>query len=412
MAEGITLKRIIDMDEAAELSSSDYALVDSATGGPKKFALGNELSSLKEDCLDIDDRVTALEGGGSGSGLTEDIKAALLQMARKVAYIDADGQDYYDDLYDALYTVTAISVNPTTVTLQTIGGTQQLTATTTPSGASVSWASSNTAVATVDANGLVTSVGYGSATITATAGQLSATCAVVVAQATVTSIDAVYTQSGTVYDTDSLDSLKDDLVVTAHWSNGTASTVASADYTLSGTLTVGTSTITVTYGGKTTTFTVTVSAGLYPMTITASDSGVGFGSVDVTKNTTTPPYRANTNGNRVYAYGANALGYEINPAKQYRISVTATEDVNVKMIIHEFNETAYAALQNIEAVPTGNKTASSWLSITPSTPYTYTPTQLINNEPPVCIWLTFKQADDNWWTSLDGSVFPITIEQL
>ena len=49
MAEGITLKRIIDMDEAAELSSSDYALVDSATGGPKKFALGNELSQLKED---------------------------------------------------------------------------------------------------------------------------------------------------------------------------------------------------------------------------------------------------------------------------------------------------------------------------------------------------------------------------
>ena len=49
MPEGITLKRIIDMDEAAELTSSDYALVDSATGGPKKFALGNELSSLKED---------------------------------------------------------------------------------------------------------------------------------------------------------------------------------------------------------------------------------------------------------------------------------------------------------------------------------------------------------------------------
>lgn len=49
MAEGITLKRIIDMDEATELTSSDYALVDSATGGPKKFALGDELSSLKDD---------------------------------------------------------------------------------------------------------------------------------------------------------------------------------------------------------------------------------------------------------------------------------------------------------------------------------------------------------------------------
>lgn len=53
MPEGITLKRIIDMDEAAELTSSDYALVDSTTGGPKKFALGNELSQLKEDLLDI-----------------------------------------------------------------------------------------------------------------------------------------------------------------------------------------------------------------------------------------------------------------------------------------------------------------------------------------------------------------------
>lgn len=53
MAEGITLKRIIDMDEATELTSSDYALVDSATGGPKKFALGDELSSLKEDIEEI-----------------------------------------------------------------------------------------------------------------------------------------------------------------------------------------------------------------------------------------------------------------------------------------------------------------------------------------------------------------------
>lgn len=53
MAEGITLKRIIDMDEAAELTSSDYALVDSATGGPKKFALGEELSSLKEEFSEL-----------------------------------------------------------------------------------------------------------------------------------------------------------------------------------------------------------------------------------------------------------------------------------------------------------------------------------------------------------------------
>ena len=75
--------------------------------------------------------------------------------------------------------------------------------------------------------------------------------------ATLVSITAVYTQSGTVYDTDSLDSLKADLVVTALYSDATTATVTA--YTLSGTLTAGTSTITVTYSGKTTTFDVTVS---------------------------------------------------------------------------------------------------------------------------------------------------------
>lgn len=70
------------------------------------------------------------------------------------------------------------------------------------------------------------------------------------------SISAVYTQGGTVYVTDTLDSLKSDLVVTAHMSDSTTRTVTT--YALSGTLTVGTSTITVSYGGKTTTFNVTV----------------------------------------------------------------------------------------------------------------------------------------------------------
>ena len=70
------------------------------------------------------------------------------------------------------------------------------------------------------------------------------------------SITAVYTQSGTVYDTDTLDSLKPDLVVTAYYDNQTSAVVT--DYTLSGRLTEGTSTITVSYAGLTDTFDVTV----------------------------------------------------------------------------------------------------------------------------------------------------------
>lgn len=143
-------------------------------------SIPEDYSQLSEDVSDLDDRVTALEEGGSGSGLTEDIKQALLQITEKVVYTDEHGQDYYDALYNAFYP-----------------------------------------------------------------------------PANLVSISAVYTQSGTVYDTDSLDSLKTDLVVTALYDDQTTETVTT--YTLSGTLTEGTSTITVSYGGKTTTFNVTVS---------------------------------------------------------------------------------------------------------------------------------------------------------
>lgn len=105
------------------------------------------------------------------------------------------------------------------------------------------------------------------------------------------SISAVYTQSGTVYDTDSLDSLKADLVVTALYGDGSTQTVPAESYTLSGTLTEGTSTITVSYGGKTATFTVAVTHNsvLYrlPTAFTSNgtntvDTGVALTDNDVT----------------------------------------------------------------------------------------------------------------------------------
>lgn len=74
--------------------------------------------------------------------------------------------------------------------------------------------------------------------------------------ANLTRITAVYTQGGTVYDTDSLDSLKETLVVTAYYDDESSEAVSA--YVLSGTLTEGTSTITVTYGGKSATFDVIV----------------------------------------------------------------------------------------------------------------------------------------------------------
>ena len=78
---------------------------------------------------------------------------------------------------------TSITVSPTSATLD-VGATRQLTATVLPSNAtdkSVKWSSSNNAIATVSASGLVTAVAPGSATITAeTVNGLKATCAVTV----------------------------------------------------------------------------------------------------------------------------------------------------------------------------------------------------------------------------------------
>lgn len=75
----------------------------------------------------------------------------------------------------------------------------------------------------------------------------------------VVSINAVFTQGTSVYGTNSdLDSLKDNLVVTALYDDGTTGVLADSDYELSGTLTRGTSTITVTADGHTDTFEVTV----------------------------------------------------------------------------------------------------------------------------------------------------------
>ena len=178
--------------EAAEAAAAsltvDDELDDESTNPVQNAVITNELSTVKDGLTAVESDVTDLkedledleETVSQLGGLSDDVKQALLQIAEKIAYIDEDGQDYYDDLYDALYP-----------------------------------------------------------------------------PADLVSISAVYTQSGTVYDTDSLDTLKADLVVTAHMSDQTTRTVT--EYTLSGTLAEGTSVVTVAYGGKTTTFNVTVS---------------------------------------------------------------------------------------------------------------------------------------------------------
>jgi len=78
-------------------------------------------------------------------------------------------------------TVTGIGVTPSTATIE-VEGTIALNATLSPAGATgtITWESSDDEVATVDESGTVTGVSAGSATITATCGSYTDTCAVTV----------------------------------------------------------------------------------------------------------------------------------------------------------------------------------------------------------------------------------------
>ena len=203
---------------------------------------------------EIQDAIIDLEEN-SGNSVPTNVRQAIYTLLNSGAYATTGLTDEIAIVESWAEQVTALSISPTTLSLSN-NTPQTITATVVPSGSTVSWSSSDTSVATV-VGGVVTGVSNGTCVITASAGTKSATCSVTVSGfATLVSISAVYTQSGTVYDTDSLDSLKADLVVTATYDDTSTETIT--NYVLSGTLAVGTSTITVSYGGKTTTFTVTV----------------------------------------------------------------------------------------------------------------------------------------------------------
>ena len=143
-------------------------------------AVGDALS-------DADERITALESGGSGMSSTA--KALLISLLRKALYSSEQAADI-SALEVALETgdsvaVTGVSVSPTTGSIVYGESTLTIQATVTPSNATnkaVVWTSSNENVATVSANGVVSAVGTGTATITATTidGGFTATCAVTV----------------------------------------------------------------------------------------------------------------------------------------------------------------------------------------------------------------------------------------
>ena len=193
--------------------------------------------------------------------MSDDVKQALLEFAEEAAYAYPTGMAIYTRLYNAFYPpktvvlITAVFEQGSTViyddtSLDDLKQYLQVTA---------KYDDNTTSILADNAYTLSGLLEAPSSTVTVLYSGVSTTFSVAVtARPTLSSISAVYTQSGTVWSDDTLDSLKPGLVVTAAYTDGTTETVDSADYTLSGTLNSATSTITVSYGGKTTTFTVAV----------------------------------------------------------------------------------------------------------------------------------------------------------
>lgn len=226
-------------------------------------------------------------GGQTGTGLTEAMKQALLQIAQKVAYIDEHGQTYYDALYNALYP-----------------------------------------------------------------------------PASLVSISAVYTQSGTVYDMDTLDSLKPDLVVTAYYDNQTSAVVT--NYTLSGTLEEGSSTITVSYGGKTATFDVTVTHYVWNASLNIENDFVAGTAVSNS-------YNANYNGYYIANSGRCAnceFGILLEAGYKYTFSFNTTAN-GKNFGIQTYKATCLTAFENHSSIRDYYNADSGWQSIS----YQFTPTE-------------------------------------
>lgn len=213
MPDGIDLKRIIDLDPETTVTDDDYTIVDSTTGGAKKFAIGQALGEIK-DGLDAmstatasdvgkalkaktvsDGKVTEWEfGEAGGNSVPIEVRQAMVTLFNTAIYAEQGMENEIAIIENwANVSVESITLSPSTLTFNSITS-QTIQATLTPpdATATIIWTSSNPSVATVS-NGTVTSVGNGTCTITASVGDVSATCAV-----TVSGIATTYTITNTL----------------------------------------------------------------------------------------------------------------------------------------------------------------------------------------------------------------------
>ena len=206
--------------------------------------------------MDANGKVTALRPGQATIRAKSGRKSAYCKVTVKAKEVPVP----------VPVAVTGVVLDKDALSLM-IGSSSTLTATVLPENAadkSVSWSSSNAAVATVDASGKVTAVALGEAVITAKAGDQTASCKVTVIPVPVNSVTLDYTElsltegagmqlTATVSPASATDK-------TVTWSSSDESVVKVSDSGYVTTVGPGTATVTAKAGDKTATCAITVSA--------------------------------------------------------------------------------------------------------------------------------------------------------
>src|SRR5256712_814695 len=236
------------------------------TGGKQQFAAYGLLNS--GDSVAVSVTWSGSGGGISASGLY----TAGPTPGGYVVEASTSGIDGMAILAVSDVSVASVVVSPASATVS-MGSTQQLSATPKDAagnvlaGRAVAWASSNPALATISASGLVTGVAAGAVTITATSEGQSGTASVTVANVPVATVTVTPTApnmyvGGTVQLTATLKDASGNLLSgrTVTW---TTSSSAVATVSASGLVTgvaVGAATITATSEGQSGTAAVTVAS--------------------------------------------------------------------------------------------------------------------------------------------------------
>ena len=242
---------------------------------------------------------------------------------------------------DQIFPVTGVALTPDNAELY-VGETKNLMVVFTPSNATnknVTWESSNTAVATV-ADGVVTAVGKGTATITVTTadGNHTATCEVTV-KIPVSSVTLNPTSTALVVgNTKQLTATvapanADDSTLV--WTSGNAKVATVDQNGLVTAVGAGTTTITATAGGKSATCTVTVTAKPVPIeTIALRDAAVSVGGtiqlepVFTPADTTQRDVTWSSSNSKIATIDANGRVRGVAEGK-VTITVTSTADRNI-----------------------------------------------------------------------------------